>query len=345
MSPRAALTPASPPASFSRLLVLLSALTFGVGGIAARPLRIAYTACFPCVPLGIAEERKLWRAAGLPVELRGYDTSQEAIAALKAGDVDLAYDFIATWLEAAVSGSSVVVVAETDWSNGGDKLLLRQGSKLADLKGKPIAVPKRGSALLIFLREALAREGLGVPDFPIIEVPERDKAQQLFAEGKIDVIISSEPWASRIEKAGARTIATTADFPGISPEGFAIRRDAVDDATLKTFFKVWYEAVAFLHQPANHAKVADIASIYAFAGAEAITAGDVAMYAKATPVHDPARALQHNDVEQGNARQLLQRFAVLMRLQGRRITDADLTKHFHLTPLRDVATQLAAAQP
>jgi NitT/TauT family transport system substrate-binding protein len=302
-----------------------------------RPLRVAYTHWFACVPLGIAEEKQYWRDAGLQVELRGYQTSQEVIAALTSGEVDLGYDMLATWVDLALKGAPVAIVGETDWSNGGDKLLLRNGTALVQQRGKPIAVYLRGSALMLFLRESLAREKLGLPDFPIIEVPEQEKGLQLFTEGKVDAVVTNEPWASRIEAAGARTVATTADFPGVSPEGFAVRRGAVDDATLKKFFAVWFRAVAFLHEPANAAAVANIASIYAFAGTEAITPADVASYAKITPVHDPVAALRDNDLDKGDVRQLIQRFSVLRRLQGQGVSEADVAKIFSLDAVRDVA--------
>jgi NitT/TauT family transport system substrate-binding protein len=333
----------SPRSFFSvSLLAFFVALALGVSSLAARPLRIAYTYAFPCVPLGIADYQGFWADAGLPVELRGYQTSREVVTALIDGEVDLAYDMIATWLELALDGAPIVIAGETDWSNGGDKLLLRQGRTLAAQKGEPIAVPLRGSALMLFLRESLAREGLAVPDFPLIEVPEQEKALQLFAEGKVHAVVSNEPWASRIEQAGAITVATTADFPGISPEGFAVRSAQVDDATLRKFFTVWFRTVAFLHDPAQRAAVAEVASIYAFAGTENITADDVAAYAQTTPVHDTATALRHNNLQDGNAHEMVRRFLVLTRLQGRRTGQAEIEKYFHLAPLCAVAAAATA---
>lgn len=308
----------------------------------SRPLRVAYTHWFACVPLGIAEEKQYWHDAGLNVQLRGYQTGQEVIEALSSGEVDIGYDMLATWVDVAAKGVPIVVVAETDWSNGGDKLLVRNGHTLAQQKGHPIAVYLRGSATMLFLRESLGRERLGLPDFPIIEVPEQEKGLQLFANGKVDAVVTNEPWASRIEAAGARTLATTADFPGVSPEGFAARTGQVDDATLKKFFTAWFRAVAFLHDPANAKAVADIASIYAFAGTEAITPADVATYAKITPIHDAAAALTDNDIEQGNVRQLIQRVSVLRRLQGEPMAETALVKYFHLDAVREVAAKTNA---
>ena len=304
-------------------------------------MRVAYTHWFACVPLGIAEDRQYFRDAGLQVELRGYQTGQEVIEALSSGEVDIGYDMLATWLDVAARGTPITVVAETDWSNGGDKLLVRNGRTLGQQKGHPIAVYLRGSALMLFLRESLGREKLGLPEFPIIEVPEQEKGLELFTAGKVDAVVTNEPWASRIEAAGARTLATTADFPGVSPEGFAARTGQVDDATLKKFFVAWFRAVGFLHDPANAKAVANIASIYAFAGTEAITPEDVANYAKITPIHDAAAALADNDLERGNVRQLLQRISVLRRLQGEPVSEAALLKYFHLDAIRDVAGKSA----
>ena len=334
-----------PASSFVRLVRIFLA-TCGVCLLAAtawsRPLRVAYTHWFACVPLGIAEEKQYWRDAGLEVQLRGYQTGQEVIEALTSGEVDIGYDMLATWVDVAARGVPISIVAETDWSHGGDKLLVRNGRTLAQEKGRPIAVYLRGSALMLFLRESLAREKLGLPEFPIIEVPEQEKGLQLFAAGKVDAVVTNEPWASRIETAGARTQATTADFPGVSPEGFAARTGQVDDATLKKFFSAWFRAVAFLHDPDNAKAVANIASIYAFAGTEAITPQDVATYAKITPIHSASAALTENDLEHGTVRQLIQRLGVLRRLQGEPVSEEALAKYFRLDAVREVAAKAGA---
>jgi len=323
--------------SFRPIFVVAAALLL-TSTAWCRPLRIAYTHWFACVPLGIAEDKQFWHDAGMQVELRGYQTSQEVIEALSSGEVDIGYDGLATWLDLAAKHVPIQIVAETDWSNGGDKLLLRKDRTFAQQKGHPVAVYLRGSALMLFLRESLAREKLALADFPIVEVPEQEKGLELFVAGKVDAVVTNEPWASRIEAAGARTVATTADFPGISPEGFAARIGAVDDATLKKFFSAWFRAVAFLHDPAHADDVANVASIYAFAGTEAITAKDVANYAKITPVHDVKNALKENDLDAGNVKQLIQRMSLLGRLRGQPLPDATLVSFFRLGPVRDVAT-------
>jgi NitT/TauT family transport system substrate-binding protein len=330
------------PLSFSFAAIIrrfgaAATLVLAVTAAHARPLRVAYTHWFACVPLGIAEDREFWKDAGLQVELRGYQTSQEVIAALTSGEVDIGYDRVATWIDLALKGNALQVIAETDWSNGGDKFLVRKDRPLTGQKGRPIAVYLRGSALMLFLRESLGREQLAISDFPIVEVPEQEAGLELFKQGKVDAVITNEPWASRIEAAGARTVATTADFPGVSPEGFAARTGAVDDATAQRFLQAWFRAVGFLHDPANASDVARVASIYAFAGTEAITAADVANYAKITPVHDAATSLRENDLGNGNVRKLVQRLALLKRLQGQPVTEEAIEKCFRLQPLREVA--------
>lgn len=331
------------PRFLFRAIMLAGGVWCFAGTAWSRPLRIAYTHWFACVPLGIADDKQYWHDAGIDVQLRGYQTSQEVIAAISAGEVDVGYDMLATWVDVAQHGVPIAIVAETDWSNGADKLLVRTGASLAQQKSRLVAVNLRSSATMLFLREALAREHLGIADFRIIEVPEQEKGLELFKEGKVDTVVTNEPWASRIEAAGGKTIATTADFPGVAPEGFAIRTGQVDDAKLQLFFKAWFRAVAFMHDPRNATEVANIASIYAFAGTEAITPADVTNYAKITPVHDAAAALRYNDLDHGTVRELIQRFTVLRRLQGEPVAEASLEKLFYLAPIRAVATSVGAA--
>ena len=306
---------------------------------------MAYSYWFACVPLHIAEAHGFWKKRGLDVTVTTFATGQEVNAAIKAGEIDLGYDMIGTWFDLAQQGVPIVIVGETDWSNGGDKFLIRTGKDLASLKGQPVVIYQKSSALLLFLREALKREKMAISDFKIVEMSEDEKMKAAFAEGRVHLAMSYDPIAQQIVESGATVVATTADFPGVMPEGFVARREYISaggDAKLEKFFAGWFEAVRYLRDPANRAEVAKIASEKTFAGTEKITEENVVTYEKTMPVHSAALALKRNDVAAQTTDEFMAAIQVLWHQQGRAMTELPLTDYFHLGPIRAAATADAA---
>lgn len=305
------------------------------------PLRVAYSYWFAASPLHIAETKGFWKKRGLEVEIKTFATGQEVDAAMKNGEIEIGYDMIGTWFDFAQQGQPIVILGETDWSNGGDKLLIRKDHELKDLKGQPLVIYQRSSALMLFLREALRREKFAISDFKIVEISDDTKMKEMFAENRINLVMSYDPIAQQVADMGANVVATTADFPGVMPEGFAARRDLLTpegEAQMEKFFAGWFEAVRFLHDPANRAEAAKIASEKTFAGTEKITEENVVTYEKTTPVHDSALSLKRNDLAAQSVEEFMTSIKVLWHQQGRAQTESPLTEFFHLGPIRAAAT-------
>jgi len=304
----------------TRLVALFLSLT--VTGVSA-PLRVAYSYWFACVPLHIAESHGFWTKRGLEVQITSFDTGLKVDAALKRGEIDLGYDMLGAWFDLIQDGAPIMLVGETDWSNGGDKLLIRTGKNLGDLRGQPLVVYQNGSAVKLFLREALKRAKIPIGDFKLVEISDDAKMKDDFAKGRINLVASYDPIAQEVIAMGAKVLATTEEFPGIMPEGFAVTRGFLTpqgDADLEKFFAGWFEAVRYLHDPANRAEIAKLASEKTFAGTEKISEEDVVTNAKTQPVHLSDFSLQRNDLAAKSAGEFITSIRVLWLQQGRPMT-------------------------
>jgi NitT/TauT family transport system substrate-binding protein len=266
---------------------------------AAPPtLRIGYNYWLPNVPLDIADTKGWWKEAGVAVELKRFENTQEVLRAWKGGEIDLATDMIGTWIDAINRGEDVVVLGETDWSHGGDKILVKASTNLAKLKGQPIAVYIRNLAIQHFLSEHLAQNKLALADYSVVEVSDEKKIAANFLSGKVQAMVLYEPLVTELaEKGNGRVVATTADYPGVMPEGFAARRSfyaEVPRETLVAFFRVWFRAVAYAVDPAHAKEVATLASETTLNKTTTIAPEDLAGELAKVPLHSPKRALREN---------------------------------------------------
>ncbi len=287
---------------------------------ADTPIRVGYSYWLPNVPLEVASARGWWKERGLDVTLKAYPTTQDELKAFRAGEIDLASEMIGSWIDCANRGDNLVILGETDWSHGGDKIVAKEGVSLAAHRGNVIGVYINNLALQHFLYTYLESTHLTLADFSLVEIADDAKATDLFVAGKVRVMMSYDPIASTmVEKGAGRVLATTADFPGVMPEGFAARRDFVDHtdrAALTAFFRVWFRAVAHTLDAKNHPEVAQLASEKVFAGTATYKAEDMPAELAKTPLHLPATAPQDNGPD-GNLLHFAQKARITLIKSGR----------------------------
>lgn len=147
----------------------------------------------------IAQDKGFYRKAGLDVEIMGFASGKDAVAALRAGRVD-----VATASEFVVATRSF---DETDlrilggvsyYRNKGIVCRRDRGiAAPADLAGKRIGLTSPSGAeysLYVFL----ALHGLGVKDVTIANLPPKSLADAVVA-GEIDAAVTWQPHVQEIE--------------------------------------------------------------------------------------------------------------------------------------------------
>ncbi|BET65522.1 hypothetical protein ASA1KI_04400 [Opitutales bacterium ASA1] len=323
-----------------RIPLLSTLLVCAVASAEARPLKVGFSYWFPCVPLAIAEDRGYWRDAGLEVEIVPFAASSELAAAMAAGEIDVGYEMLGTWADAIAGGAPYLILGETDWSSGGDKLLLAADKKLEDLRGSALGVYFDSPSVTFFLRAICRDKGIAMSNFRIEEIEDNEAMAAAFASGRLSAVITYDPYASQLEAAGAVAVATTADYPGVMPEGWAMRREALasfGDEPVRMFFEGWFRAVEFLHDPANAETVAALATEKTFGGTETIAVEDVAALQSTAPVHDADKAWKRNAVVGSGVWSFARQFSGFLRQSKQVPVEFKLEEYLHVQPLSDAA--------
>jgi NitT/TauT family transport system substrate-binding protein len=234
----------------------------------------------------------LWKKLGLDVELLNYQDDEDFRAAIMGGAIDLGFDMTAASIDMIRKGSDQVIYAETNWSHGGDKIILANGMTAKGLAGGKVGIYDEGAAVNLLLDAWLTREGV---DPAAVErvVMEDEGLANAYAVGAFKAIINYEPQASRALKEGGGTFAaTTADFPGVMPEGIAGKR-GLDPASLEKFFTGLLQGTQIANDPANRAAVVVAVNKHLFS-AEAQTADAIVEQLAAIKLHGAAECLARN---------------------------------------------------
>lgn len=202
--------------------VLILAYGSPKAAISGERVRLAY---FPNVThapalVGVARG-DFQRALGgkVSVDAKVFNAGPEAMEALLAGEVDVAYvgpsPAINTYLKS--NGKALRVLAGA--CNGGAALVARPGANihsLEDLAGKRLAVPQIGGTQDISARYFLAKNGLTPLEkggsVQIIPIKNPD-ILALFQRGELDAAWVPEPWASRLQtEANAEVVVDERDL-------------------------------------------------------------------------------------------------------------------------------------
>ncbi len=231
-----------------------AAPTPAVGG---RTYRFGMVPWIAYSPLHVAEDLGLWRKLGVDVKVVSFPTNPALYRGIASGDVDLCMDMIGSMVGMVLDGVDVKVLGETDWSHGGDKIIVKRDLTLARLKARPIGVYLAKPSVTFFLNRFLKDWNLSLSDVRTQELTMQELADA-FIDGRFNVIINCDPEALRAEHDGeGRQSTTSADFDGIIPEGFVGRADrvaAIPFADQVKIFRGWIQAVRWLHDQKNWAE-------------------------------------------------------------------------------------------
>ncbi|MBA3699080.1 MAG: ABC transporter substrate-binding protein [Planctomycetes bacterium] len=247
-------------------LCLLTCVGSGAASAAEAPRSYKIGMCpwIAWAPINVAEAKGLWKKRGIDVQVvnqLGEDTS-----AIEQRRVDLAIDMIGNFIGMQQKGIDMTILAELDWSNGGDKIILRDKAQPTKA-GESVGVYHNDPAVLMLLARYLETRKLTLADVKVVEY-DPEALNGHFITGSLSAILTYEPYSLQAEKDGGTVVATSATFPGCMPEGLGGRREAIaaipkDD--LKKIIEGWLEAVRWSQDPANWAEYRDIVNARTFA--------------------------------------------------------------------------------
>jgi NitT/TauT family transport system substrate-binding protein len=245
------------------ILALCSTLTTTTAAESTRSYKIAMCPWIAWAPINIADTKGLWKKRGLDVQV--VNQLGEDTGAIEQKRVDLAIDMIGNFIGMKQKGIDITILAELDWSNGGDKIISRD--KQAPTKaGDTIGVYHNDPAITMLLAHYLKSLKLTLNDVKVVEY-DPEALNGHFILGAVSTIVSYEPFSLQAENDGGFVVATSASFPGCMPEGLGGRKEVIasipkDD--LKNIMAGWLEAVAWSQNPANWSEYCDIVNKQTF---------------------------------------------------------------------------------
>jgi NitT/TauT family transport system substrate-binding protein len=208
-------------------------------------------------PVYVAETKGFWTEQGINVRVITFGDSTEINEANKSGLIDLGFDMIGTAATLYLEGYEPVVVAETNWSHGGDKIVVKKGLDINSVKGSPIGTYFNGSPLNYFLNLYLKNQGLSISDFRIIELP-ANTITDLFIEDRFKIIVNYEPEATRAVDSGNGLVgASSGAYAGCIPEGLIAKKKRLSEIPREDLVKIlkgWIKAVEWTADESNRAE-------------------------------------------------------------------------------------------
>lgn len=224
------------------------------------PIRIGVLPTEDSLPLWVAEQRGLFKKAGLDVTLTMFQSAQERDAALTAGAID---GFMGDPIAAALLRNGGVPVKITTIMLGATAqqgrfgIALKPGSKVTSLK-QLANVPIGTSTATIqeyVLDELMLAAGVPAAQIKTNEVPKVPVRFQLLMSGKLDAAALPEPFLSLAEKTGSKVIADDTTGPNISQTVLVFSQKylvtAAGSSALTSLLKVWDESVAVVNLDPN----------------------------------------------------------------------------------------------
>lgn len=275
-------------------------VTFGAGFalcLPAQQLKLSTDPWIAWAPAQIAADHGFWQQRGVTVVLHSY-ADGDSVQAFVAKQADFGLMMAGTAIGLQASGQAdVVVLAEVDWSHGGDKMVGKKGKSLAELKGKRIGIYEDSPAVMMFLAAKLKAEGLRIADFKVVVVEDMDSLASQFLAGRLACAISYDPYVAKATANGAcEVIATTADFPGVMPEVLVAHREVlarIPPGQVAALLAGWIDAVEWSVDPLNEAAFAKLCATRVFA-TEKVSVESIPELLKNVRIHGPNELRERN---------------------------------------------------
>jgi NitT/TauT family transport system substrate-binding protein len=199
------------------IVILLMLIIYACPSFAGQPVRMAYLQNdIHHLALWVALEKGLYEKEGVEVEITGvFRAGPEIMTAFTAEELDMAYVGEAPTTVAAANGAAkVAAVAQVNTE--GSAIVVRKKStdlaRVADLKGKTIAIPGHSTVQDFLLLKALTQNKLDLKAVNIIVIKPPEMITAL-GSNQIDAFIAWEPYPSKADSMGiGRNLVTSHDI-------------------------------------------------------------------------------------------------------------------------------------
>jgi NitT/TauT family transport system substrate-binding protein len=176
-------------------------------------------------------------------------TVQDSIKAIRNGAADGAMLTLDEVLQLRDQGVTLQIVLVFDVSKGADVLLARAPVRtLADLKGRRIGAENSALGSLM-LAMVLEKAELQARDVQVRRIAFEEQ-EAAWARGDVDALLTYEPIATRLKKAGARQLLSTREMPDTVFDVLAVRPAALETHghILRAGLEGYFKSLNYLRQ-------------------------------------------------------------------------------------------------
>ena len=193
------------------IIVIAIGAYFLLGG-SGEEVTIGYLPSDHDAALFVADAQGKFAENGINTKLVQFNNGGDLMTAMASGDVDVGYVGITPVLSSIEKGVPVKVISAAQIEGSGIVVAKDSGiNSVSDLAGKKIATPGEASIQHMLLTYYLEQNGMSINDLKVssMKVPSMNDALKT---GKIDGMITFEPYVSIAEKNGAKLLTDSADI-------------------------------------------------------------------------------------------------------------------------------------
>ncbi|WP_221799627.1 putative urea ABC transporter substrate-binding protein [Oceanobacter mangrovi] len=233
------------------LVTLATVLPFNAAN-AKDSFRLAWSIYVGWMPWDYADKSgiiKKWADKyGIDIEVVQINDYVESINQFTAGEFDAC---VMTNMDAltipAASGVDTTALIVGDFSNGNDAVILKQGSNIADLKGKPVNLVELSVSHYLLAR-GLESVGLSEKDVSVINTSDADMVAA-YGTDDVDAVVTWNPLVSEImSMPNAHKVFDSSQIPGEIIDATMVNTSVLNENPkfAKALAGAWYETMSIM---------------------------------------------------------------------------------------------------
>lgn len=297
-------------------ILMVSIVILWTGSGYSEPYKIGTLPWVGFSPANVADVKGFWKSYGADVQTILYTSNSEMKTALENKRIHFALDVPGVWVKSFMDGIPIVILAEIEWSTGGDKIILKKGIDINTLKGKPVGVFSESAIML--LHRFLKDKNLKFSDFQIIELDPESLANN-FISNRFQMIVCYDPQASRsVQEGNGEVVATSATYPGSISDCIATHADVLKNIPKNdviNILKGWIDAVKWIYTPSNWNEYKTILNTKTFAGFPPYSEDELKNIVTGVKILD-ARLLFEQNKDDGGLVSSLKELRTILELNG-----------------------------
>lgn len=179
---------------------------------------------------------------GFNYKIKKYETT---LKWFKAGNLEVTFMTLYDFISLQPTQKPTVILGITDYSNGGDKIILRNNiKKPRDLKGKKVLLASNTISLWLF-HNYLKKHGMNLNDVVIINQNVNLAPLQFKEDLSFSAVVGWNPNINTALSDNSYIASTSADFPRVIYDLVVARKDFVDSSSeqIEKFLTTYYKGL------------------------------------------------------------------------------------------------------